>query len=50
MLLGYGGCLRILVFLFLCLLLFCLTGAINIARDSVKHELTKHAGVDAHFT
>jgi hypothetical protein len=26
------------------------TGAISIARDSVKHELTKHVGVDAHFT
>jgi hypothetical protein len=26
------------------------TGAINIARDLVKHELTKHIGVDAHFT
>jgi hypothetical protein len=25
-------------------------GAINIARDPVKHELTKHVGVDAHFT
>jgi hypothetical protein len=25
-------------------------GAISIARDSVKHELTKHVGVDAHFT
>jgi hypothetical protein len=24
--------------------------AINIARDSVKHELTKHIDVDAHFT
>jgi hypothetical protein len=24
-------------------------GAINIARDSIKHELTKHIGVDAHF-
>jgi hypothetical protein len=24
--------------------------AINIARDPVKHELTKHVGVDAHFT
>jgi hypothetical protein len=26
------------------------TGAISIARDSVKHELTKHVGVDVHFT
>jgi hypothetical protein len=26
------------------------TGAISIARDPVKHELTKHIGVDAHFT
>jgi hypothetical protein len=26
------------------------TGAISIARDLVKHELTKHVGVDAHFT
>jgi hypothetical protein len=26
------------------------TGAISIARDPVKHELTKHVGVDAHFT
>lgn len=25
------------------------TGAINIARDPVKHELTKHIGVDAFF-
>jgi hypothetical protein len=24
--------------------------AISIARDSVKHELTKHIDVDAHFT
>lgn len=24
-------------------------GAISIARDSVKHELTKHIGVDAFF-
>jgi hypothetical protein len=24
-------------------------GAISIARDPVKHELTKHVGVDAHF-
>jgi hypothetical protein len=23
---------------------------ISIARDPVKHELTKHVGVDAHFT
>jgi hypothetical protein len=26
------------------------TGAISIARDPVKHELTKHVGVDDHFT
>jgi hypothetical protein len=26
------------------------TVAISIARDPVKHELTKHVGVDAHFT
>jgi hypothetical protein len=26
------------------------TGDISIARDPVKHELTKHVGVDAHFT
>jgi hypothetical protein len=26
------------------------TGAISIACDPVKHELTKHFGVDAHFT
>jgi hypothetical protein len=26
------------------------TGAISIARDSVKHELTKHIGVDAFYT
>jgi hypothetical protein len=40
------------VFLFLCRLLFLSdsTGAISIARDPVKHELTKHIGVDAHFT
>jgi hypothetical protein len=25
------------------------TGAISITRDPVKHELTKHIGVDAHF-
>jgi hypothetical protein len=25
-------------------------GAFSIARDPVKHELTKHVGVDAHFT
>jgi hypothetical protein len=31
--------------------LFCdSTGAISIARDPVKHELTNHIGVDAHFT
>jgi hypothetical protein len=26
------------------------TGAISIVRDLVKHELTKHIGVDAYFT
>jgi hypothetical protein len=26
------------------------TGAISIARDPLKHELTKHVGVDIHFT
>jgi hypothetical protein len=26
------------------------TGAISIARDPVKHDLTKHVDVDAHFT
>jgi hypothetical protein len=26
------------------------TGAISIAHDPVKHELTKHVSVDAHFT
>jgi hypothetical protein len=26
------------------------TGAISIARNSVKHELTKHIGVDDYFT
>jgi hypothetical protein len=26
------------------------TGAINITLDPVKHELTKHIGVDSHFT
>ena len=25
------------------------TGATSIARDPVKHKLTKHIGVDAHF-
>jgi hypothetical protein len=25
------------------------TGAISIARDPVKHELTKHVGVDVYF-
>jgi hypothetical protein len=25
-------------------------GAISIARDPIKHELTKHIGVNAHFT
>jgi hypothetical protein len=48
---GYIGCLRILVFLFLCRLLFLSdsTRAISITHDPVKHELTKHVGVDAHF-
>jgi hypothetical protein len=31
-------------------LLFDSTGAISIARDPIKHELTKHIGVDAYFT
>jgi hypothetical protein len=26
------------------------TGAISISRDPVKHELTKHVGVDDYFT
>ena len=26
------------------------TGALSIARDPVKHELTKHIGVDASYT
>jgi hypothetical protein len=30
-------------------LLFDSTGVISIARDLVKHELTKHIGVDTHF-
>jgi hypothetical protein len=25
------------------------TGAINIVRDPVKHDLTKHIGVDAYY-
>ncbi|CAM8979888.1 unnamed protein product [Rhodiola kirilowii] len=29
--------------------LFSDTGAISIARDPVKHELTKHIGVDASY-
>jgi hypothetical protein len=45
-LLGSDGYLRILVFQFLYPLLFCL----SIARDPVKHELTKHIGVDAYYT
>jgi hypothetical protein len=32
------------------LLLSDSTWAISIARDPVKHELTKHIGIDAHFT
>jgi hypothetical protein len=31
-------------------LLFGSTGAISITRNAVKYELTKHIGVDAHFT
>jgi hypothetical protein len=31
-------------------LLFDNTSAISIARYPVKHELTKHIGVDAHYT
>jgi hypothetical protein len=39
------------MFLFLCrLLLSNITKTISIARDPIKHELTKHIGVDAHFT
>jgi hypothetical protein len=39
------------VFLFLCqLLLSDSTGAISIARDPVKYELTKHIGVDIYYT
>ena len=30
-------------------LLFDSTGAIDIARDPMKHELTKHIGVDAYY-
>jgi hypothetical protein len=26
------------------------TRAISIAHDPIKHELTKHVGVDTHFT
>jgi hypothetical protein len=26
------------------------TGAISIGRDPIKHDLTKHIGVGAHFT
>ena len=26
------------------------TGALQVAADPTKHELTKHVGVDAHFT
>jgi hypothetical protein len=26
------------------------TRALSIARDPIKHEVTKHIGVDAHFT
>jgi hypothetical protein len=25
------------------------TGAIRIVHDPIKHELTKHIGIDAHF-
>uniref|UniRef100_A0ACD5ZJ84 Uncharacterized protein n=1 Tax=Avena sativa TaxID=4498 RepID=A0ACD5ZJ84_AVESA len=32
------------------LVLFDSTGAISVARDLVKHELTKHIGVDAFYT
>jgi hypothetical protein len=31
-------------------LLFDSTWAISIARDPIKHELTKHIGIDAYFT
>jgi hypothetical protein len=39
--------------IFVCMptpLLSDITGATSIARDPVKHELTKHISVDAHFT
>jgi hypothetical protein len=48
----FDGCWLILVFLvmpqhpFLC----DNTGAIEIANDPVKHDLTKHTGADAFFT
>ena len=39
------------MFQFLCQLLSSdSTGAISIARDPVKHDLTKHIGVDACYT
>ena len=40
------------MFLFLGRLLFCLTVQVlfSIARDPVKHALTKHIGVDASYT
>lgn len=39
------------MFLFLCrLLLSDSTDAISMARDPVKHELSKHVGVDAFYT
>lgn len=46
-LLGYGGCFRILVFFFSTPtpLLSHNTCSISIARDPIKHELTKHIGV-----
>jgi hypothetical protein len=31
-------------------LLSAITGVINIARDPLKHEFTKHIDVDTHFT
>jgi hypothetical protein len=40
-----------LLFCFMLISLLCdSTWAISIAHDPVKHELTKHIGVDAHFT
>jgi len=49
---GFNGCWLILVFHVMPPHLLCEcdnTGAIQIANDPVKHELTKHIGVDAFF-